>query len=427
MNKSTIKHAALITAISALTVLGATSCGNSEQKQDKQKAKTEQFKKEQKEFYRTTYQATKDSLLTVRGYDAPRFDGIETVHNDEMAIWDLEYQLNNPAIVKMDSEVVASASRIVDAYMAQVVALLNKYGLHPDLAHLSNGYKNNYQYAFVGAKMQYSDYEPEMFSCIDGFMYEYFESTDDGISEMRKTEIESKVRQILTKMESEIYRSRKSIEKKYACYYPILDPSAIPSEYVKQMLGGNDVAYVDGEGFGMSYRYAWALTPQIHAYKSVGVYDSKLEVDFFGEPDCKYELKQVSKGKWQVVRTDSRGRVAKTPVFTHNTDYELSVSPVASETSETSFDFSAGENMGVHVYSTVPVYSKTATKTYLLPKQTETRIRSQIDSLQHEVARKNHLSDERSDIREAALAQAEQIALQKLKQKYGENILINVR
>jgi hypothetical protein len=228
------------------------------------------------------------------------------------------------------------------------------------------------------------------FYVVDWYDFKYGES--------RQQEIENGVLKIFDKMNHSLDKAILAEIKKFAVYYPELDieKSGIPAQYLKYLKPEDPLDYCDDE-----FSFDKMLWPKLVVQRAISVYDSKLKVDFFGKEDAKYQLVKVSDGKWQVVRTDKNGHVERTPVFSHNVDYDYYMyGTYQNDQTEDTFEFEPGANMGVHITVGEVVWSKTGKDDrYPDPKG---QIAAKRDSLAKEVARLEALNEHMSQIHHQA-------------------------
>jgi len=238
--------------------------------------------------------------------------------------------------------------------------------------------------------------------------------------EARQDEVRAAVKSIVEKMVTDMDKAVVEIARKYAKYYPVLtDIKNIPAQYAEYL---KDVVLWDEVGESGD-ACPGDISGDLVITRSIRVYDSKLPVSFFGEKGASYKLVSVQPGKWQVVRTDKNGKVSKTAVFSHDTDYELELRHnwTDSKVGNSTFSYEPGANMGVHVYATEVVYVKEREiKDDKLPQKEYDRLFAQqdarYDSLQSEYARKTDLADSLSHEPDSIYWEARSIAYDKLKE-----------
>ncbi|MBO4626213.1 MAG: hypothetical protein J5679_03005, partial [Alphaproteobacteria bacterium] len=300
-----------------------------------------------------------------------------------------KYNLRMPGAYEQSEEITKLAGIFEDCL------LNNKYYDTPRLSGYINAQeesKENAKYTVatlmhdigIMPKEEYSDYD------------ETKTINWCGYGEARQDEVRAAVKNIIEKMPTDMDNAIVDIARKYAKYYPVLtDIKDIPAQYAECM---KDIClwYEAGESGDV---YSADLRGDLVITRSISVYDSKLPVNFFGEQDASYKLVSVEPGKWQVVRTDKNGKVSKTAVFTHDTDYVLKRQLWTDcKVGESSFSYEPGTNMGVHVRMTEVVYVKEREiKDDKLPKQEYDRLfakqDARYDSLSAECERKMHLAD----------------------------------
>ena len=337
------RHMLLIGA--AATMLSLTSCKQETKPEESKKPDTEALARQQRAEDNKFYEEKIQELYAKYGYDKEKDyaarAAADTIKGKIAAVDERKYH-------QLNREVGENLDKISSKYAQKIEKMLTEnYKIY-----LSDDNKKDLQelcrYTY-GNAFPYPDAEDQSFR-VDSYDFDkFFEKVDMGsYGEMRQKEIKDKTEQLLLIMCNEQDTRRLAIAKTYAEYYPILDKSKIPAEYVK------DVAYDpyawESEG-GLELEYNdWMAQrdttghPTFEIYRKVSVYDSKLPVDFFHEEGAAYKLNQVDKGKWQVERKSKDGKVAKTPVFDDNVEYKIVLGGYGNE-----FDATPGANMGVRI------------------------------------------------------------------------------
>jgi hypothetical protein len=201
------------------------------------------------------------------------------------------------------------------------------------------------------------------------------------------------------------------IAKSYAEYYPILDTDKMPAEFAKYFKDVEcDPFYGETEGDPTVGYCRWGLSRYCSVDRSVSVYDSKLAVDFFGNEGSTYSLKRVGEGKWQVERKDAQGHVSKTKVFDDNVEYHINAGS-CSEKPHSTFSYSPGANLGVHVSATEVLYVKEGTKGDQIHSDDE--LQKMIDPLEEEKAKTQKVVDTYKEMYSKAIDKADSLLKQK--------------
>ena len=412
----------LLTAGATLAVLvSASSCGNrrAEKEAEAERARKEAEAKAQKaadEAAKTlqlqldkegkaVYDQARDSVLAANGY--------KDVYNQFYSAQDSLYRLDNLSQktilfehvdtliakqVRQSAEEIKKYlakyqifiqdneklfSKVEDEYRDYVLnrSIVNNHAEDYDESEKADMLKSHFPYNFIGNSEGRTNYY-----IVDWYDSEYGES--------RQQEIENGVLKIFDKMNLALDKAILAEIKKFAVYYPELDieKSGIPAQYLKYLKPKDPLDLYDGDRFG-----DMMLWPKLVVRRNISVYDSKLKVDFFGEEDAKYQLVKVSDGKWQVVRTDKNGHVERTPVFSHNVDYDYYMYSIyQNDQTEDFFQFEPGANMGVRITVNEVVWSKTGKDDrYPDPKG---QIAAKRDLLAKEVARLEALNEHMSQI-----------------------------
>jgi len=342
-----VKKKALLTAgVSAMLLTG---CGQNNHK-DKQSGNTaptaeqleaQRIKEQQARQRARTIRLNEltDSLETKYGYDYNEYYKQKGILDSLKRELDYELDYKNHKWVELKQKVQNSNAQIAkkhtDAYIAKASEVLEKYGLSVDEKdYWFNGYASGYETIDGGEAV--GDFR------IWHMMWWHEEALrtieNSSYGDMRKNEIKEKIQAIYDKelapVEQEQQKARRSIEKKYEKYYP-----ALANEDDK------------------TYTY---LTRYLVGRAEVEVYDQDLQVDFFGDKDAKYELKEVKPHQWQVEKTSKDGKKSKTKVFNHNVEYkkyEIGYDDLEN-CEKGSLSFEPGKNMGVRIHETKILYIK---------------------------------------------------------------------
>lgn len=413
---------ALATGLAVATLASLNSCKSREQKEaDAEKARQEQLaeekqaEKERKMMESKVYEIARDSVLNARGYQDDVYDRLTSART---ALYNLDDFSQHRVLRERVDTIVVQHSR---QCATEILKLFGKYNLRMSERYTKGDSDQNvlandalgqyYEYAANRTCAKYIEdatQKSEMHkACMPWLLFGNSEedeqknksrwdyAIDWGKYEYgaaRQAEIQNAVLKIFDKMNHNLDNALRAECKKFAAYYPILDisKSGMPAEYAKQFADYDPINFDEEHGFEFEY-----APSELCVSRSVSVYDSKLDVDFFGEPNATYKLVKVAKGKWQVVRTSKNGKVAKTPVFSHNVDYSYNAYAYYGGDSN-SFGFEPGANMGVHVYVTEPLWNKVGINDkYPDP---DGKIAAKRDSLTAEISRLEKLDEEMGHI-----------------------------
>ena len=341
------------------TLIAASSCGN---RAEKEVVAERTPKEAQKWEMDSVYRHARDSVLDVLNYD-------ETVYP---RLFDAEQELERIDGLSEKSKLREN----VDALIAkrslvratEIKNLLAASGVRIDETKLAEIIKQAYfEYAEMRTRVSdidvlgiYDHLSPaekaeEKARWLRPPMSELFGTR--GIVDWRKynlsTESQKSIERAALKIWSgannEIYNAIAAEVKKFAVYYPELDieKSGLPDRYLEyaSMLP-DPISYENGVGFGFESAESVLILE-----RSASVYGGNLDASFFCKQGAKYKLVKVSEGKWQVIRTDKNGRVAKTPVFEDNyTGYGYSLFSVPKEEKhDNMFSFAPDDDKGVYI------------------------------------------------------------------------------
>ncbi len=414
----------LLAAGATLAVLvSASSCGRRAEKEaEAERARKEAEAKAQKaadEAAKTlqlqlekegkaVYDQARDSVLAANGY--------KDVYNQFYSAQDSLYRLDNLSQKTILFEHVDTLiAKQVRQSVNEIESWLAKYKIWVDdkedlFSKVESEYFNHVSNRSI-ANRNAEDYdEAEKANLLAPDLPYYFFGNSEGkdsryekyivdwydseYGESRQKEIENGVLKIFDKMNQALDKAITAEIKKFAVYYPELDieKSGIPQQYLKHLKTKDPLDYWNDR-----FMFDQVVESKLVIGRTISVYDSKLKVDFFGEEDATYKLVKVSEGKWQVVRTDKNGHVAKTPVFSHNVEYDYNMfSCGKGDPVNDSFWFEPGANMGVHITVSEVVWSKTGKDDrYPDPKG---QIAAKRDLLAKEVARLEALNEHMSQI-----------------------------
>lgn len=399
-----------------------------------EKARTEeQIRKQQREMY---YEFVFDSLKTANGEKKieEQLRSHQSRYDDEDDIHNLRHQYSLGGV--MEHEVSTKGTKIIENAYQQIVAELGKYGVkldnyigqhpeNPDYIALKKRYSwgdevlSKYGLSFIGVservyKDSQDDYYDDAAEAWDDLVSVIYTAINEAVcsdgepyGENQKNNMKAAVDAIVAKTKNSLIASREAVEQKYSDYYLV-------SEDNRKYLGTS--YWAEGDfGYGYDDLNGWMNSKYLAKHRSIDVYDSNLNVEFFGDKDATYKLVSLGDGKWQVVKTYSNGKTEKTHVFTDAKTFYESFRPsdeaVRVGTSE--FDFEAGRNMGVRVYwdEIVEVQQRKKDWNLVIPQETQRKI----DSLTKEMENKEALFN--SQLKK--LHEADSIAEQMAIEKYG--------
>lgn len=416
-------------------------CGTNDH-DDKTEPKTEvaakpqktaaQIRKEQINMY---YEFVYDSVKTANGQKAiaERRHSQRSKYMDEEDIRTLKHPYSLGGV--MEREVSTKGTKIIENAYQQIVDALGKYGVkldnyigqeskNPD--HIVLKKRNSwgddvlskYGLSFIGVDDRFNkdseyDYYSDAESAWNDLVSAIYTAIDESVcsdgesyGDNQKNKMKAAVDGIVAQTKKDLIKNRESVERKYADYYLLQDEKYLGTSY-----------WGEGEyGYGYDDLNGWANSKYLVKYRRVDVYDSKLNVDFFGDKDATYKLVSLGNGKWQVVKTHKNGQVEKTAVFEDPKDfyedYRPTDEPVKVGTSN--FDFEAGRNMGVRVYWDEVVGIQQRKKDWVVKIPAD--VQHKIDSLETAIATKEQLYD--LDLQK--LHEADSIAKSLANQKFGQ-------
>ena len=352
MNK-TLKYGIATLAVAGALLAGPKMCNRFTQKKGEPKAKQEQdFTAQDAEY--TAH--IKDSVLNANGFKKNE-DFWTQAMEIENQIYDLEWQ-NTPggALAKA---VFTSGEQIVRKHMDMLIIEMAKYGLEIDnIVDITNDISQNTEIIMYSA---YND--NDIIDTIDApsyFISQIIKNVDyERTGVLNKQEINEIINTRFQEMLSDLYTSRKTIEKSFAPF----------------IAGGqqtiDDCATDYNKGYDNSINSMYRTT-----IREVEVYDSNLQHSFFKDPYANYKLEKLGTGRWRVIKKAKNGNVSKTSAFNHNVDYDTTT-VLENIESANIFSVSRGTNIGVRVYSCEVLDVKEAKKEFKPSKD----INKKIDSL----------------------------------------------
>ena len=394
------KYGIITVAMAVGLLAGPKACT----KYEKKKAEYNSAKQEQQDQQRVLAEQDAkyeeyiiDSVLTSKGFTQADKNLYGQSFDFENQMFELSWK-NSPGGA-LENAVFTAAEQIIKRNMDVLSMDLIKYGIEiANVIDITNDMCANPEIIMCGA---YKDANIEdNYNAQDFFVSQIVKNINmDCYGEIRQEEIVEIVNNDFSQMFSELYTSRKKIEKSFADYFA--GGQQCLNDYAVSYCGeGEVVAGYDKERIFYPYR----LTTRM-----VKVYDSKLPVEFFGDKDAGYTLEQVAKGQWRVVKKFKNGKIAKTPVFQHDIDYTVSTYGSNSDKIDRSFDFYPGTNMGVHVMVNEVIDVQKAKKQF----KTSPAVNKKIDSLAFK--RDSVLKREKEYLN--AQIMADSIAQVKLKQR----------
>lgn len=367
-----------------LAVYGLLPSCNTEpnQKEPKQpKKEVAPAQKNEDQIVREYYTRVYDSIKTKNGAKSlnEQWEAIPNRYGNQDKIMELEHPYSLGGV--MEKDVYSAGSKIIENAYNKITAELAKYNVSLDVVqdsanfYFKRTYVSNYDHrsyetdetvskynmCFVGLGDSISRYNMGFIGLDDSIseggdyygweaddawnrlleaIYTSINAADYG--QPQKDNMKATVDKTAKKAIQDLIAARKSVENKYNPYYLI-------AEGYRKNLGVCE----EGEGC-YSYGYSdidFTNSKYMITKSYVDVYDSKLETEFFGDPNAKYELLSHGNGKWQVVKTSKDGAVSKTHIFEDLKKFseytEFGNEP--QKIGETKFGFTPGYNYGVRV------------------------------------------------------------------------------
>lgn len=412
------------------------ACNNNQPEDDfdyEDKQKTEaQIRKEQKRAY---YEFAFDSVKTANGEKEidKRLHSHQSRYEDGYAIEKLAHQYTLGGV--MENEVSTKGSKIIENSYQKIVDELGKYGVkldnyigqhpeNPDYIVLKKRYSwgeenlSKYGLSFIGVSERfYKDSQDDYYddaaegwndlvSAIYTAINEAVCSDGEPYGDNQKNKMKAVVDNVIAQTKKDLIKSRESVEQKYADYYLMSDKTYLGTSY-----------WAEGDfGYGYDDLNGWSNSKYLVKHRRVDVYDSKLDVDFFGDKDATYKLVSLGNGKWQVIKTYKNGKTEKTHVFSDAKDFSEEYRPIDESVNigKSEFDFEAGRNMGVRVYwdEVIEVQQRKKDWNTVIPQETQ----QTIDSLKKEIKNKEELFN----LQLKKLHEADSIAESLVEKRYGQ-------
>ena len=312
----------------------------------------------------------------------------------------------------LDERIRKSAEPIIKQSIVDMVNALKPYNM--DITSLHQivkvaPYLTSYG-VFESDTIYEVNYDEEVDFIVDIFLADL--SYSDKYDEATKTKIRNAVRKHVKDLLAKLKRNRIAISKEYSAYYPVLDLSCVPQQYVQYFDYDPAVIYEDGDFYWYD---RGELGNGIAVVKEISVYDSDLDPEFFNDSTARYELVQIAKGQWQVKKTLNSGKTEKTPVFSDSVEYKtFGTTQVQDGVKTGSSEFKAvkGTNIGVRIYFTQYVYVKRATKSDIISKNPSKDMK-ETNNLSRQIEEK---SKKQEQIEHAIKTKADSIANVRAKQ-----------
>ncbi len=299
----------------------------------------------------------RDSIIRANGFP----EGSDSLWRAANALDDsirtLEYK--NSPMYAMKNEVFTAGNKIAETYTEILESKLKIYGLSFDKETVQDVLSND-EFIMYGAYKDAGEPNTEFEWFSDWAVESIVKSLNlekTSYGESRQQEIVKTVKETTLEMCNEMYPRRKSIERKHAKHFAG-GMNAVNAGCVEYSEGGCYVGYCD-----------WELNNSaLVTEKKLWLYDSKLPVDFFADQNAEYNVETLGGGKWRIAKKTKDGKVSKTEIFVHDTDYEIATTPVwlgenVPNIGSKSFYATPGDNIGMHInYSEVIAVTKPEVK-----------------------------------------------------------------
>lgn len=349
----------------------------------------------------------RDSIATANGADGLReqLESKQADWQDSNDIRDLEYPYSLGAT--MNREVLEAGSKIIEDAYNKIVTGLAKYNvslddaisqdstqfiIHKGVLENWNQCLSKWSMCFTGVESDYdnADYE---WNTLKRAIDTVISSSDYGTGQ--QANMRTMVSNTIDNAKKEAIASRTAIEKEHESFYQFMDKRHVGLSYGGE--GSVDYGYDD-------MNEEWYNPKYLNIRRQLAAYDSKLNVDFFGDADTKYTLVSLGDGKWQVVKKAKDGTVSTTHVFQDPKEIEIDTVPSnePQKVGDYAFSYTPGQNYGVHVSSSevIGVQRRKKDWTIKLPADVQHRV----DSLKQEMQEKEALSRQLWQIDSAASA-----------------------
>ena len=399
--KNLYKKTALTMGLAALLAL--SSCESKKKKAEREAAaekeriaavERERTKKQRQEYKLTL--AIYDSLMNV-----PNTVDDLTAKQAEAYCNDFKYgcgmgtkhELDSLTNVRMlnvlNQRVVSTAKPIAERHLKELYVSLATYNLGIDansrIAQILSGepYDAN---EYSGILLNF--YGEEAADTVYGReCYDFDAGKQDFVSAVlygadtaqygagRKAEIVKIIENRYVQMMADLKANRIAVARQFADYYPVLDLNRVPKQY-RKLFADYDPALCRDEGSTWYSYWNWMLTPSFAIEKSVNVYDSKLNPEFFNVPGATYKSDDVKQG-------------------------------------DSYFSAQAGTNLGVHISVTEYEYVARATKSDKVPDSKGERA-ARIEHLQKKDAEVHVLDSIAHEYSVAARENARKMAQRRL-------------
>ena len=298
------KAKTFLLGISALAGVALTSCGKEQSSKQElsvpqKQEQTFDIEKARKEYK----QRCADSIRVANGYNDARaqqnqlYDSIHAIDSKKEA---LEWESSLGGAIQKAVE--SSGNKILDNFFKELDALLGKYKIslkshfhgedemywefydNDEYNGISNIYKTALLYTGVITDDEDFDYSEEQYEKLIKSISDIVDESQYG--QQRKDEIMNAVHKLIDQTKKKLITSRKAAEAKFSDYYVAMADEDLALQYA----GEGDIGY--GYEHMNGGRDILAKTKHIH------VYDSKLPVEFFGDPGAEYKLISVGNNKF---------------------------------------------------------------------------------------------------------------------------------
>ena len=397
----------------ACIVFLSHACGNNKTDQtetnNQASAATEQsILNAQKEAY---FHSIQDSALTASNYFVyeAQLNSVPKYFDDERRVNDLLYSQTLGGT--LEKEVIDAGTKIFNQCNQEIAQELKKYQIDFNINDKDeDGFFDIYDTTmmiFIDPKITDEVYyfSPEYFwNAFTKDIFELINKSSYGTGP--KENMKKNISNIIEKTKKALIVSRKSIESKYTEYINT------PEDYILGWACEEGDFYPDYESLNEPY----VNGKYVVTNKYISVYDSKLSVDFFGDPEAEYTLVSLGNNKWQAVKKYKSGKIEKTAVFTDAGKISTFQDARDEKPSDkSSFDFRPGQNMGVHIDYREISDVKTRKKDW--SQKIPTNVQKTVDSLNQEIDRKKTLEIKQSERK----AEASRIAHQKTIERFGSD------
>lgn len=403
--------------IGAMLLIGGANFMN--KTTQKQKKKTEQIKQHEtnqkdtcsfENFYLTNFEKVYDSLLIINGYYNSKYDELNTLDKDYKKLDSLKNKINErPQLIKLNNSVKNAADEIIDKYAKQMNLIIMPVDTNMTAEHIANAYKNATSNRFSGECLyifvspETPIYKEQTLTLRDDFLYSLFNSEFDWGDTDKNTQnhIKGKVYELCKIMETELYNSRKNIEKTFADYYPVLNPKNIPNEY-KHLIKSDLVLNItnDKDKIKVKYKNNNIHNPyNITIRRQLTIHDTVMPCDFFEDENSTCIFTIDKKQKLKITKTPKDTQTAD--VYTYNIAnlWDTIISNKNFQETKLAFagycDYTPKLGNTASIVASEILYEKNAKKTDTIHDYTKTIARR--DALQRKIEHKQELNKQRHD------------------------------